>query len=223
MEQIKTNREIARAILRRYMADYTSQRTPPKSVKGGFFAILICDTGEVWLSETNNFATIISHFHCKTSNAADCVKQARQRGSDLELWFLTQPQRFSAQALEHELYEADLLASRKSPIKDGAGELYVIRHRTTMAYFVVTNRQSNVVESTILGNFLDRLENMSGNSRNVKLSQFVTDQASDILMRRHFDITYLDSFKDKEDEWLKRQVYIDSCSYGENLNLNSVD
>ncbi|WDS62061.1 hypothetical protein [Pseudomonas phage D6] len=223
MAEVKTNREISRGILRRYMADYTKQRTAPKSAKGGFFAVLIGDTGEVWLGETSNFASVITNFHGKTTNTADCVKKAKQRGAELELWFLTQPLRFSAQELENELYEAELLASRKQIDKTGAGSLYVVRHNVTHAYFVLTNRQQGIAESTLLNNFYTRLVNMAGGSRNEKLNAFVTDQASDILNQRGFEIHFIDNFKDRDDEWAKRQAYIDNSRYGVNLNFKAVD
>uniref|UniRef100_A0AB39CCP5 Uncharacterized protein n=1 Tax=Pseudomonas phage RVTF4 TaxID=3236931 RepID=A0AB39CCP5_9VIRU len=219
--QVKTNYEIARGIVRRYMAEYTGQQTPPKSIKGGFFAIIMKDTGEVWLSESTSFATTLTRFRAKSQSHANCVMEALKRGSELELWLLTQPARFSAQALENELYEADLLAMRKKPVKDGEGDLYVIRHRITQDYFVVTNRQA-IAESTILSNFLTRLVNMGGNSRNKLLHDFVTDQADDILAQRNFDITHIAKFLNKEDEWLERQVYIDRA-IGRNLNFLSVD
>lgn len=219
--QTKSNYEIARSIVRRYMAEYTGQHTAPKSVKGGFFAILMKDTGEVWLSESSSFSTTLTRFRAKGQVHANCVMEAIKRGSELELWLLTQPARFSAQALENELYEADLLATRKKPVKDGEGDLYVIRHRITQDYFVVTNRQA-IAESTILSNFLTRLVNMGGNSRNKLLHDFVTDQADDILAQRNFDITHIAKFINKEDEWLERQVYIDHA-IGRNLNFLSVD
>lgn len=219
--QVKTNYELARSILRRYMADYTNCRTAPKAVKGGFYAILMKDTGEVWLSECQTFSGTITRFGNRNASHADCVMQALKRGTELELWLLTQPARFSAQALENELYEADLLAMRKKPVKDGEGDLYVIRHRVTQEYFVLTNRQE-IAESTILSNFLTRLLNISGEARNKVLAQFVTDKADDILKQMNFDITHIDKFTDREDEWLKRQVFIDG-SRGTNLNLLSVD
>jgi len=221
--EVKTNREISRGILRRYMADYTKQRTAPKSAKGGFFGIIIGDTGEVWLGETSNYASIINNFHSKSGAGADCVKKAKQRGAELELWFLTQPLRFSAQELENELYEAELLASRKQIDKTGAGSLYVVRHNSTHAYFVLTNRQVGIAESTLLNNFYVRLVNMAGGSRNEKLNDFVTDQASDILNQRGFEIHFICNFTDREDEWKKRQEYIDNSKYGVNLNFKAVD
>jgi hypothetical protein len=223
VSQAKSNRDISRGILRRYMADFTKQRTAPKSCKGGFFAILIGDTGEVWLGETKNFAGVITAFHSKTQATADVVKKAKARGAELELWFLTQPVRFSAQELENELYEANLLASRKQIDKTGAGSLYVVRHRATHAYFVVTNRQSDTAMSTILSSFYVRLVNMAGGSRNAKLCDFVTDQASDILNQRGFDISFITTFKDRDEEWEKRQAYIDANVYGVNLNFKAVD
>lgn len=49
------------------------------------------------------------------------------------------------------------------------------------------------------------------------------EQAVDIMKGTGFDITFIDNFTDSEDEWLKRQVYIDQCKYGRNLNWTNVD
>lgn len=223
MTQLKSNRELSRGILRRYMADYTNQRTPPKQVKGGFYGVLMCDTGEVWLGETKNFSSALNIFNGRTTSTADCIKQARARGSDLEMWLLTQPSRFSAQELENELYEAGLLASRKEVDKTGGGGLYSIRHRSTQAYFVLTNRRADLSEASLLNNFYARLVNMAGNSRNERLSSFITEQATDILNQRGFDIVHICNFKDRDEEYKKRQEYIDNCTYGVNLNLKAVD
>lgn len=219
--QVKTNYDIARGIVRRYMADYTGQRTAPKSIKGGFFAVIIKDTGDVWLSETQSFQGTMTRVGNKKSSQATVIKDAIKRGSDIELWLLTQPARFSAQALENELYEANLLAARKKPVLDGEGKLYCVRHRTSNAYFVVSCRQ-DIAESTILNGHLMRLANMGTSVRNAALSQFVQDYAEDILRQMNFDIIEVDRFDNREDEWLKRQCYIDSAP-GENLNFLSVD
>jgi len=219
--QVKTNYELSRSIVRRYMAEYTNQQTPPKGVKGGFFAVIMKDTGEVWLSECTSFSSTLVRHRTKGACHASCVMDALARGSEIELWLLTQPARFSAQALENELYEANLLAMRKKPNKDGEGDLYVIRHRISLDYFVVTNRQA-ISDATVLSNFLVRLAKLGGDGRNKALCDFVTEQAEDILKQRNFDITHITKFLNREDEWLNRQVYIDRA-VGRNLNFLSVD
>lgn len=216
----KTRYTEARRICRKYMAEVTNQKSVPGKNKGGFFAILMCDTGEVWLSETRNFKQILAAY--LTSNSAECVKAAIARGARLELYFLTKPEIFSAQALEDELFTADLLAFRKTRNLTGPGNLYVIRHDRTHDYFVVSDRQG-LVASTILNNFYGRLLGQSHSSRNIVMNEFITAQADDIIKQVGFTISHLDKFSDREEEWLKRQVYIDECQFGRSLNWMSVE
>jgi hypothetical protein len=223
MEQVKSNFEIARSIVRRYMANFTDTVTPPKAVKGGFFAMIASDTGEVWLGEAQSFAATITRFRATSGKQiADCMAQAKLRGAKLELWCLTQPTRFSAQELENELYEADLLAGRKRPNREGAGKLLVVRHRRSLNYFVVSNRQDIAPES-VLNSFLYRLGTTGGDTYNKRLADFITEYAEDVLTQRGFDITFIAHFVDNEDLWLKRQLYIDECKSGECLNHKNVD
>lgn len=217
----KTRYTEARRICRKYMAEVTKQSSVPGKNKGGFFAILMCDTGEVWLGETRNFKQVLSTYRNGTNNA-DCVKAAIKRGADLELYFLTKPEIFSAQALEDELFSVDLLAFRKIRNLTGPGNLYVIRHDLTMDYFVISDRQG-LAESTLLSNFYGRLINQAGNSRNTAMNDFITAQANDIIKQVGFTITHLDKFVCREDEWLKRQVYIDDAKFGRSLNWMSVE
>ena len=218
---IKTRYSEARRICRKYMAEVTQQTSVPGKNKGGFFAILMCDTGEVWLGETSSFKNILSTY-CYPTNSADCVKAALARGAKLELYFLTKPEIFSAQLLEDELFDAGLLAFRKSPNLTGPGNLYVIRHDATMDYFVTSDRQG-LAESTLLANFYTRMLNQSASTRNVALNEFITAQANDIIKQVGFTITHLDKFVCREDEWLKRQVYIDDAKFGRSLNWMSVE
>lgn len=223
MDQVKSNFEIARGIVRRYMANFTDSTTPPKSVKGGFFAMIASDTGEVWLGEAQSFSATITRFRGTSGKyMADCMQQARMRGAKLELWLLTQPTRFSAQELENELYECDLLAGRKRPNREGAGKLLVIRHRTSLNYFVVASRQ-DLAQESILNNFLYRLATTGADVHNKRLADFITVHAGDVLTQRGFDITFISDFVDNEDLWLKRQVYIDECVSGECLNHRNVE
>lgn len=217
----KTRYTEARRICRKYMAEVTKQSSVPGKNKGGFFAILMCDTGDVWLSETRNFKQVLSTYR-NAANNADCVKEAIKRGAELELYFLTKPEIFSAQLLEDELFSVDLLAFRKTRNLTGPGNLYVIRHDLTMDYFVISDRQG-LPESTLLSNFYGRLINQAGNSRNVAMNDFITAQASDIIKQVGFSITHLDKFACREEEWLKRQVYIDDAKFGRSLNWMSVE
>lgn len=211
----------ARRILRGYMADYTNQSSAPQRTKSGFYAILIKDIGEVWLGETTSYQRVLTGFRSKASNA-DCVKAAVARGSELELYLLTRPDLFSAQKLEDELWQNDLLAFRKTRDLQGPGKLYAIRHDKTSDYFVVAERKG-AVPSTILSNFYGRMQRMGTNTLNVQLNEFVTAQAEDILKGVGFTITEIGKFDNREDEWLKRQVYIDECKYDKNLNWQAVD
>ncbi|MNT03521.1 hypothetical protein D3C72_1380630 [compost metagenome] len=223
MEQVKSNFEIARGIVRRYMANFTDSTTPPKTVKGGFFAMIASDTGEVWLGEAQSFQATITRFRGTTGEQiADCMAQAKLRGAKLELWLLTQPTRFSAQELENELYECDLLAGRKRPNREGAGKLFVIRHRVSLNYFVVNSRQELAQES-ILNNFLYRLSTTGADVHNKRLADFITEYAADVLAQRGFDITYIADFVDNDDLWLKRQCYVDDCQSGDCLNYRNVE
>lgn len=218
---MKTRYTESRAIVRKYMADYTNQSSAPSGIKGGFFAIIIKDTGEVWLGETKSFTSIITRFNSKAPSA-DCVHEAVKRGAELDLYLLTKPERFSAQQLENELWEADLLAGRKVRNMQGPGKLYVVRHNSSMDYFVLANRKG-CAPSTILSNFLTRLNNQSGGTRNKQLDEFITMQADDIIRGTGFSITHVDDFKTRDDESLKRQVYIDSCKFGRSLNYMFVE
>lgn len=217
----KTRYAEARRICRKYMAEVTQQTSVPGKNKGGFFAILMCDTGEVWLGETRNFKQVLGNYRHAT-NSADCIKAAVKRGSELELYFLTKPEIFSAQLLEDELFAADLLAFRKAHNLTGPGNLYVIRHDLTMDYFIVSDRQG-LATSTLLSNFYGRLLNQSSSTRNTALNEFITAQANDIIKQVGFSITHLDKFACREEEWLKRQVYIDDSKFGQNLNWKSVE
>lgn len=215
----KTRYMAARAILRSGMINVTQDRVPG-STKGGMYAILFKD-GRVWVSETNNFNQMVIDTR-KGNNGPDCLTQAKQRGEPVDLYVLTKPELFCGATIREELAQADLLASRKARDLTGPGKLYAIRHHTTHDYFVVEDRTNNA-ESTILSNFLTRLTKVKGNCRNKGLGLFITEQAEDILNGRNFTIMEVDTFNDPEDAWLKRQVYIDDCKYGSNLNWNSVD
>lgn len=210
-----------RKLLICYMAEYTNSTSPPRDVKIGFFAIHMTDTNMVWLGETNNFGDVLRRFQ-SGGRFADSVEKAKERGAKLELWFLTQPQRFSAQELEDHLIRIDKLAERKERDLSGKGVLYCIRHKSSHDYFVITDR-NNTAPTTLLSNFLTRLNTLTGDSRNKHLDKFINEQASDILKGTGFDITDIDKFEDSEDAWLKRQVYIDDCRYGRNLNWHSVE
>lgn len=212
---------MTRSILRRYMADYTTSTSAPAKLKGGFYAVLMKDTGEVWLGETSNFAMTLGRVRSK-ANIAHCVDEAIKRGSELEIWLLTQPQRFSAQQLENELYEANLLSFRKVRDVTGPGKLYCIRHDYSHDYFVTAERKNRTPQA-ILSAWYRGAMKMKASGRNQAMSDFISKNAGDILNERGFSITFIDKFDNRDDEWLKRQCYIDDCKYGNNLNFVAVD
>jgi len=220
-QELTNGHSSMRKLLLRYMADYTNSTSAPRDVKSGFFAIHMTDTNQVWLGETNSFSAVLTRFKAKGS-FAECVEQARKRGAGLELWFLTQPQRFSAQKLEDELWKLNALADRKERDVSGPGTLYVVRHDATHDYFVLSDRIGSP-QTTLLSSFLTRLNNTRGNSRNQSLNKFINDQASDILQGHGFTITEVGKFNGRNDEWLKRKCYIDTCMFGRNLNWKNVD
>lgn len=217
----RTNEHIAiRKVLMRYMADYTTSTSAPAGASFGFYAIHITDTNMVWLGETNSFKATLQRFK-SNGKFSHCVEEAKARGAKLELWFLTQPQRFSAQKLEDELINLDRLAERKEHNLSGPGLLYCIRHDRSNDYFIVVDRV-NTPPSTILSSYLTRLLKEDASSRNVLLNSFITEQVTDVINQSGFSIHLIDKFDDCDDAWLKRQIYIDECKYGRNLNWKNV-
>lgn len=215
----RTRYNYAKVVLRGSMMQITQDKAPGR-LKGGDYALLM-PNGMVWLSTTTNYNQMLLQFRNR-SNGPDCVQQAWARGERVEVFLLTKPELFCVDTVRDKLESAGLLATRKTRDLSGPGLLYVVRHHTTHDYFVIEDR-ANTTDTTILGNFLTRLRVMKGTSRNLLLNQFVNDQAEDILNNRNFTIHPVDTFKDPEDAWLKRQVYIDDCKFGNNLNWNSVD
>lgn len=223
MTQVKSNFEIAMAICKRYMANYTETTTAPKQIKGGFFAIVNGDTGDVWFNEVSSFTNTLSRFRSgRDKQLARPIEEARRAGVKLHLWFLTRPDVYSAQQLENELYEANLLLERKKPIRNGPGELLVIRHRTSKDYYLQVNR-SEPEPSVILGKFLERLRSTKGMGHNVKLDKFITEHADDIMRGMNFDITHVCNVKDNDEVWLQRQIFVEEQIYGECLNYHDME
>jgi len=208
-----------RKLLIRYMADYTTNTSPP-TVRSGYFAIHMTDTNMVWVNKSNDFASLMTRWS-SGGVFADCVEQARKRGAKLELWLLTQPHRFDVKQLEDELDQLDKLADRKERVMTGPGKLYSIRHAGSMDFFLLADR-INTAPTSLLSNFITRLQTMRGENRNQMLDQFVNEQTSDIIKGTGFDITHIDDFDDCDDLWLKRQVYIDDNKFGRNLNWHNV-
>lgn len=212
---------ITRSILLRYMADFTTQTSPPRSVKNGHYCFVVKDTGDVWFTHSRSFASTLTRYRAK-ANFPDCITKAVQEGKEIELWFLTQPDRRCAKQLEAELDAMNLLLLRKRPITEGPGELYIIRHDTTQDYFILSTRRTDITQETLLGSHLNRLA-VTGSGYNKPLEDFITANAQDIMNRRGFSITPLCKFKDADDLWLQRQLFIDDCKYGKCLNLNGVE
>lgn len=209
----------AKAILRSSMMQITQDIAPGK-VKGGTYALLL-GSGLVWYSQTISFNGMLRQLRGK-KNGPECIQQAWDRGERVEVFLLTKPELFCAEEIREKLEAADVMAARKERDLTGPGKLYAIRHHTTHDYFIIEDRTSSV-GSTLLSNFLGRLKAMSGRSRNKLLNNFINGQAADILSARNFSIMEIDQFSNPEDAWLKRQVYIDDCKFGTNLNWNLVD
>jgi hypothetical protein len=215
----KTRHATAKAILKSGMILVTQDRVPGKQ-KGGAYALLM-KSGLVWYSHTSNFNQMLVQTRHKAAGP-ECVKQAWAAGERVDIYVLTKPEQFCGVSIRQQLADADLLAARKTRDMTGPGHLYVVRHDCTHDYFVVEDR-GNTPETSILSFFLSRLQTMSNTTLNVALNNFVTAQAADILAERNFSITQVAKFDDVEDAWLKRQVYIDDCRFGNNLNWKSVD
>lgn len=216
---VRTRYKTAKSILRSNMMQITQDKVPGKQ-KGGAYALLL-NSGLVWLSNTTNYNQMLLQ-NRNRCNGPDCVKQAWERDEDIEIFLLTKPDLFCIEDVRQQLEEANLIAPRKTRDLTGSGYLYVVRHHTTHDYFVLEDR-AGTTETSLLCNFMIRLKLMSNKSRNVVLNKFINEQAEDVLNERNFSIHKLDNFKDSEDAWLKRQVYIDDCKFGNNLNWNSVD
>lgn len=215
----QTRYKTARAILRSGMIQVVQDRAPGK-LKGGMYALLM-KNGMVWFSETTNFNQMMISTR-KCNNVPECIQKARSLKEPIDIYLLTKPESFCGHRIRKQLERADLLADRKTRDDNKSGRLFIIRHHTTHDYFIVKDSTDNI-ESTVLGNFITRLKRIKPGSRNKSLDQFIIDQTEDILNSRNFTIIELDKYSDSEDAWLKRQVYIDECKFGNNLNWNSVD
>lgn len=215
-----TQRCPIRKILMSCMADYSNNHGMPKAKKG-YYAFHITDINKIWYAATDSLSSVVTRFRNR-QNTAQAVKDAWARGAKVDLWLLTQPERFDGEAFRETLSELDLLADRKPYTTEGPGTLYVIQHRLTHDYFVLADRVGTN-KSTLLCQWLLRLQITSGDSRNEALAQFVTEQAEDILKGMNFEIIEIGQFENNEDLWLKRQVYIDDRKVGRNLNKKNVD
>lgn len=210
-----------RSLLLTHMADYTNNGSAPRNITGGYYALHITDIGKIWYAKTSSFSSTIQRYKNRAAMAT-CVMDAFARGAKVELWLLTQPERFDGERFHAVLDAARLLADRKPRTMEGPGRLYCVQHRVTHDYFVVSDR-TGVAESTLLSGFLTRLQLIDAASRNKALGEFVTTNAEDIIKGMNFEIIEIDRFDDNEDKWLRRQCYIDSRKHGNNLNLNSVE
>lgn len=215
------NYTTVRSILRRYMADYSNSDSAPTGIKSGFFAVHMHESNKVWLGETDSFKTVLTNIRNK-AKMAHCINEAKKRGEKLSIWFLTKPAQFSAQQLEDELFKLDVLSYRKERICDGPGKIYCIRHSLSNDYFIAADR-INLEPSTILGQYLSRLNRSSALKRNELLNKFINDNVSDILKGTGFTITLIDKFNDRDDERVKRNIYITQSKFGKNLNLLEID
>jgi hypothetical protein len=213
----------ARGVLKRYMANWTGQTTAPKTkIPGGFYAIVVKDTGDVWLSETNNWTTVIRRVmgrHPKQFGGE--LAKHIERGAELELWMLTQPHRFSAAELEGDLIDESLLLDRKEYSSKGAGRLFVVRHKGTNDYFLTTTRIADLADSTVIQRLLTRMQEDAATDTghsNKKLAQFITDNSEDILKGINFTIDFVCNFDSTLDSITKKIQYQAEQKFGNCLN-----
>lgn len=215
-----TGYPLARSILRRYMADYTNTNTLP-STKGGFYALVVRNTGKVYLGETSSFSTLINRNIKNTSGVgfSRIFRDNLPAGSKYDLWLLTQPNRFSAQALEDELFKVDLLLDKEdvSSATNHEGILYVIRHHITNNYFLTYDTISSPA-SGILTRYLNDISKKKLKRNKTTLNNFITEYAGDILNQRGFGITEIKSFKNVTEREQLQNEFISNNVFGVNLN-----
>lgn len=217
-----THYEVSRSIIRRYMADYSKMTSAPKTSKGGWYAYVARDTGKAWIAESISWANALARLIAKHGSLPTCIAEAHARGSEVDVWFLTQPDRFDINSLIEEMDDYDLLASRKAINLDMAGTLFSIRHDRSHAYFLVKNRVDGMDEHAVLSQYLNRLGNIGSlkhtGHANVALQRFVTDNVGDILTRKGFTAKPVAKFSNLNDAADLIADYVMDSRYGICLN-----
>lgn len=204
--------------LRQYMADYTNTDSAPKSVKGGWYAVVTKETGKVWLGETKNFTSTLARFKTTGSVLPKELKALESEG--LGIFLSTKD--IDVEQLRFTLEESNSLLYRGTRTNAGSGKLYVISHKSGH-YYLTKARTSDDEEHRILTRFINRvldLKQSHSHHTNAKLQQFVTDNAGDLLRETGFEIREVSSFKDSEEAIEQmNQYYIDQ---GHLICLNHV-
>lgn len=189
-----------------YMADYTSTQTAPKSVKGGWYAVVTKETGKVWLAQTKNFQGTLNRF--RGGMVPKEVEARRHEG--LAIFLATKE--INIDELFYNLDEANLLLGRGSRVSSGEGRLYVISH-TSGHYYLTKARGENTDKADVLTRFIGRVLNLAQthhHSTNQLLQAFVSDNAGDLLREKGFDVREVGKFKDSDDAVeMMNQYYIE--------------
>lgn len=210
-----------RALLIRYMADYTNTQSPPKVAKKGWYALVTRDTGEVWLAETKSYASLIHRYHHGTDKMLPGeVKKAKEAGQVIEL-FLATKEGVDIDGLRAELESRDQLLDRAEKDLTSDGYIYVIRHDISMDYYLMRCRNKAFSEFDMLTRFYNHVQNMAQTAHvlcNVKLQEFVTKNAKDILNRSGFTSVRLDHFKNTDEAIAFSNQYVANCTKGTCLN-----
>lgn len=181
--------------LTRFMADYTNTQSAPKSVKGGWYAVVTKETGMVWLAESKNFAATLVRY--RTTGIAPKEIEAR-RHEGLAIFLATKP--IDIDELYYNLDEAGVLLERGVRQSAGAGKLYVISHSSGY-YYLSKARRDDTVERDVVNRFVRRILAMRHSvhhASNPTLQNFVSECAGDLLRETGFACRCLGKFESNE-------------------------
>lgn len=196
----------ARRELIPFMADYTNTQSAPKSVKGGWYAVVTKETGKVWLASTRNFQSMLSRF--RGGMVPKEVEDRRHEG--LAIFIATKE--INIDELYYNLDEANCLLERSARTSDGKGSLFVITHKSGY-YYLTKARGTHTDEVSVLTRFVKRIVNMSQthhHSTNQQLQNFVSDNAGDLLRETGFEVREVGKFSNSEEAVeMMHQYYID--------------
>jgi hypothetical protein len=200
-----------RSLIVRNLADYSTTQTPPKSNKG-YFAYLL-DNGKVWLGESKALANLHKQYHHQNASAVShTVAEYVAKGHKLSMFISTKMTEEQYDYLRAELDSLDVLLTRKEKNKEWTGQLFRFTHDTTGYYFLTSSRVEGDHQFRGLSRFMYLLNNYkssSGTSANIKLDEFVSRYAGDVLRQQGFTATVVGTFDNKEDLDFKFREHID--------------
>lgn len=181
--------------LLRYMADYSSTRTPPKGAKGGWYAVVTNVTGMVWLAHTTSFVGVFARYY----HSGVIPKELMSRKDEGFSIFLTTKE-IDIDQLRFVLNDTDKLLEHGTGDLSVEGKLYVITH--TSGHYYLTKSRNNTPEHTIITRFIDRTISMKQSfhgKTNQPLQNFVSSNASDLLRGTGFTVREIGKFQDVND------------------------